>query len=60
MLLIKMLLNGNSTAVVKYISVIIPTIKLILTIPTSTKNRNFHDLVLSMYTVSFRTPLTFN
>ena len=39
MLLIKMLLNS----VVKYISVIIPTIKFILTIPTSTKNRHFHD-----------------
>ena len=53
-----MLLNGNSIAVVKYISVIIPTIKFILTIPTSTKNRHFHDSVL-VY-VTFRTQLTFN
>ena len=36
MLPIKMLLNGNSIAA-KYISVIIPTIKLIRTMPTSTK-----------------------
>ena len=48
MLLFKMLLNGNSIAVVKYISVIIPAIKFILTIPTSTKNPHFHDSVLSM------------
>ena len=42
MLLIKMLLNS----VVKYISVIIPTIRFILTIPTSMKIRHFHDSVL--------------
>ena len=58
MLLIKILLNSNSIAVVKYISVIIPTIKFILTIPTSTKNGHFHDSVL-VY-VTFKTQLTFN
>ena len=40
MLLFKMLLKGNSVAIVKY--------KFILTIPTSTKNPHFHDSVLSM------------
>ena len=44
-----MLLKGNSIAVVEYISVIIPTIKFILTIPTSTRNPHFHDSVLFMY-----------
>ena len=58
MLLIKMVLNGNSNAVVKYISVMIPTIKFILTIPTSTKLHHFHGSVL-VY-VTFRTQLTFN
>ena len=43
-----MLLKGNSIAIVEYISVI-PTIKFILTIPTSTKNPHFHDAVLFMY-----------
>ena len=47
MLLFKMLLNGYRNC--KYISVIIPTVKFILTIPTSMKNRHFHDSVLSMY-----------
>ena len=36
-----MLLNVNSIAVVKYISVIIPKIKFILTIPTNTKKSSF-------------------
>ena len=58
MLLIKLLLNGNSIAVVKYISVISPTIKFILTVPTSTKNHHFHVSVLAY--VIFRTQLTFN
>ena len=44
-----MLLYGNSIAVVKYISVIFPTVKFILTFHKSTKNRHFHDSVLSMH-----------
>ena len=41
MLFIKMLLYVNSIAVLKYISVIIPSIKFVLTIPTNTKKSSF-------------------